>query len=72
MIFFFGVREVARDDGENSASALRCPACGQFDALRPRIGRSYFHIFWIPLLPLGQARHYLRCRFCKARFAPAS
>lgn len=69
MILFFGTREVKQDDPEGTAQLARCPACGQTVTLQPRAGRTYFHIFWLPIIPLGETRHYLQCPVCRTRYA---
>ena len=69
MILFFGTRQVQRDDPEGSAQAAHCPSCGNHVTLQPRQGRTYFHLFWIPLIPIGETQRYHQCPVCKARYA---
>ena len=69
MIVFFGTREVKQDDVQRQPQDGRCPSCGNHVSMQPRIGRTYFHIFWIPLIPMGESKHYLQCPVCKARYA---
>lgn len=68
MILFFGTREVKQDDPQHVSQGGHCPSCGNHVSLQPRVGRNYFHIFWIPLIPLGESTHYLQCPVCKARY----
>lgn len=69
MIIFFGTREVRKDDPHGFPQTGRCPACGNVVTLRPRQARLYFHLFWIPLIPLQRTpQRYLECPTCKARF----
>lgn len=69
MILFFGTREVKQDDPDGAAQLARCPACGQTVTLQPRAGRMYFHVFWLPIIPLGETQHYLQCPACRTRYA---
>lgn len=68
MILFFGTRQVQREDPEGFARDVQCPACGHRVTLQPRQGRTYFHIFWIPLIPLGDPQRYVQCPDCKTRY----
>ncbi len=72
-MFFFlllGTREVTKEAPDLPTRHIRCPSCGQDVRLQPKEGQSYFHIFWIPLIPVGESRRYLQCPNCKARFSP--
>ena len=69
MILFLGTRQVQRDAPEGVAQEAHCPACGNTVTLQPRQGRTYFHLFWIPLIPLGETQRYLQCPVCKTRYA---
>ncbi|RCK71085.1 hypothetical protein DT076_01025 [Desertihabitans brevis] len=67
MIFFFGTR-VRRKLLESGS--FRCPYC-----LEPRgyerLGvRTWIHVFWIPVIPLGSGQEEVRCRFCQNGWAP--
>jgi hypothetical protein len=69
MIIFFGTREVVRDDDRPAGDIQQCPRCGQYVAFRPRTARTFFHIFWLPLFPVGAAQPIAECPNCRARFA---
>lgn len=69
MIIFFGTREVVRDDDRPGGDPRQCPRCGQYVVFRPRRARTYLHLFWIPLIPLGAGQRVLECPNCRARFA---
>ena len=69
MIVFFGTREVIRDDSRTPGGPQQCPRCGQYVVFRPRRARTYLHIFWIPLIPLGAGQPLVECPSCHARFA---
>ena len=67
MIIFFGVRSVVRDDDLSPSQTATCPRCGTHTQLRPRTARSYFHLFWIPLIPVSKPQSVLECPHCKAQ-----
>ncbi len=67
MILFFGTREVAHEDNNGMPQRGRCPQCGNLVTFQPKRGRTYFHFFWIPVIPLGEERRYIQCPECKAR-----
>ncbi len=67
MILFFGVRSVVRDDEQTPSQVATCPRCGTHGRLRGRTMRSYFHLFWIPLIPVSKPQSVLECPQCKAR-----
>lgn len=61
MILFFGTRLRRRllDTG-----TFRCPLCGvdrPYDHLEVR---TWFHLFWVPVVPLGRPQEALRCHGC--------
>ena len=66
MIIFFGTRQVVRDDDRPGGGVRPCPRCGQYAQFTPRRARTYFHVFWIPLIPLGGGQPILRvsCNHC--------
>ena len=67
-IVFFGTRQVARD-AAGSGEYLQCPRCGQYALFRPRLTRTWLHVFWLPVLPLGRATPIRECGNCKLRVA---
>jgi ribosomal protein L37AE/L43A len=68
-ILFFGTRQVVRDDDRPGGGPQQCPRCGQYAAMRPRRARTYFHLFWLPFVPLGPGEPIWECANCRARFA---
>ncbi len=72
-IIFFGTREVVRDaDRPGVGGYQQCPNCGQYAQFRPRSARTWLHVFWLPVVPLGKARPLIECGNCRQRFgAPA-
>ena len=69
MIIFFGTRQVVRDDNQRLGALQQCPRCGQYAQFKPRTSRTFFHLFWIPLIPLGSGQPLVECQNCHARFA---
>lgn len=68
-ILFFGTRQVVRDDDRPGGEVRPCPRCGQYVAMRPRRARTYFHLFWLPIVPLEPGEPIWECPSCRARFA---
>jgi phage terminase large subunit GpA-like protein len=69
-IVFFGTRQVVRDVGRPGAGGYQqCPRCGQYAQFRLRRARTWLHLFWIPLIPLGSATPILECGNCHLRLA---
>ncbi len=67
-ILFFGTREVVRDaDRPGERGYQQCPRCGQYAEFRPRSARTWLHIFWIPVIPLGGAIPIIECGNCGLR-----
>jgi DNA-directed RNA polymerase subunit RPC12/RpoP len=72
MIIFFGTREVVRDDDRPGGGLQQCPRCGQYVVFKPRAARTYAHVFWIPLFPVGAKHPVVECPTCRARFSSTS
>lgn len=70
-IVFFGTRQVVRD-AEGAGEYQQCPRCGQYALFRPRRARTWLHIFWIPVIPLGGVTPLRECGNCKLRLATAA
>ena len=69
-IVFFGTRQVVRDEERPGAGGFQqCPRCGQYAQFRPRSARTWVHVFWIPIIPLGGATPILECGNCKLQLA---
>jgi uncharacterized tellurite resistance protein B-like protein len=47
-----------------------CPACENKQPYRHRRVRRFFHIFWIPLIPLDLAGEYVECNMCLGTYRP--
>lgn len=48
-----------------------CPQCQGPVEGQVRRGRRWFHIFWIPLIPLGVQPEHVRCTRCRSMWALA-
>lgn len=66
--FFFGTRLRRSTIASGTFSCPFCLAERQYDHVRTR---TWFHVFWIPLVPLGAGRESVRCRTCGGEWAPA-
>lgn len=68
MIIIFGTRSIVSDDQRSGAGPRQCPNYGQVALFKTRQSRTFIHIFWIPLIPIGKSQPVLECGNCKARF----
>ena len=53
-----------------SLGTFHCPKCGGDRPYRHRSGRRWFHLFFIPLIPLGHVGQYVQCGVCRTKYAP--
>lgn len=67
MILFFGTRPRSRLLGEGM---FHCPFCYQQRPYSIGETRTWVHVFWIPLVPLGSPQQDVRCGVCGGRWAP--
>jgi hypothetical protein len=66
VLLVFGIRVYYRILG---SGMFLCPRCGADRAYKHRIGRQWFHLFFIPLIPVGgKINEHVRCDTCKGRF----
>ena len=68
VILFFGTRLRSRLLGSGT---FHCPYCFQPRTYELRESRSWIHVFWIPLVPLGTAQQDVLCTVCGGAWAPA-
>jgi len=69
MIFFiivYGTYGITYSKGE--PGQFHCPTCSATQAYRHRRVRRFFHIFFIPLIPLNLAGEYVECGTCKGTY----
>jgi len=68
MIFFFGIRSTLI--GYLQLSALACPSCKNTDQLTAYYFSKHFHVFWIPIFPVGKTGAVV-CGHCKYNMSVA-
>src|SRR5579859_6899483 len=65
MLLIFGFRVFYRTVGEGT---FHCQQCGGDRPYRHRVGRRWFHLFFIPVIPLGPAGEYVQCGQCGTKY----
>lgn len=66
MFLFFGLRVYYfRPVGHGT---FHCQRCGGDRAYRQRKGRRWFHLFYIPLIPLARTGEHVRCGTCRTAY----
>lgn len=65
MIFFFGVRSTTIFSAY--VQYLTCIHCNNTDTIYIVVVSQYFHIFWIPIFPVGR-KVYSVCNHCQQSF----
>src|SRR5919202_1979377 len=65
MLLVFGVRYLY---ALVATGTFHCPVCGVDRGYRLRAPRSWFHLFWIPLIPLRRGEPFVECDVCRTRF----
>jgi hypothetical protein len=68
VILFFGTRRRTRRLG---GGTFHCPYCFQPRTYARLESRTWVHLFWVPLVPLGAAQDEVECSVCAGRWAPA-
>jgi zinc-ribbon family len=66
MLIIFGLRIYFRTVGQGT---FHCQRCGGDRQYRLRSGRKWIHVFFIPLIPLGQAGEFVQCDRCGTRYS---
>ncbi|WP_428982469.1 zinc-ribbon domain-containing protein [Pedobacter punctiformis] len=66
MIFFFGTR--SSTVLTEKLNYCTCAHCQQQDTIYITAISSYFHVFWIPVFPIGK-KYYSYCTHCKQTLA---
>jgi hypothetical protein len=61
MFIIYGKREAKIKDFSDNSNC--CTSCKAFD-LHVRVYRRYFHVFFIPFMPIGDKRADIRCYEC--------
>ncbi|HEY7488604.1 MAG TPA: hypothetical protein VH912_29450 [Streptosporangiaceae bacterium] len=65
MLLVFGLSVFFRTVGEG---VFHCQNCGGDRGYRRRIGRRWFTVFFLPVVPLGSVGEIVECRACRTRF----
>ena len=66
MILFFGTRLRRRVIG---VGTFACPYCGVERGYEQVRARTWAHVFWIPLFPIGSEHASLQCTVCHGEWA---
>lgn len=66
MLLVFGLAVFFRTVGEGT---FHCPNCGGDRRYRRRVGRRWFTLFFLPVIPLRRYGEVIECRGCRARFS---
>src|SRR4051794_37075863 len=69
MLLVLGVRHL---HAVLASGQFHCPACGGDRAYRLLGPRAWFHLFWLPLVPLRRGAPFVECGACRGRFLPAT
>src|SRR5919199_3384690 len=67
MLLVFGVRYLY---SLVATGTFHCPVCGVDRGYRVRNPRAWFHVFWIPVVPLRPGEPFVECDVCRSRFTP--
>jgi hypothetical protein len=65
VILFFGWRIVFRTIGHG---VFHCPHESADRDYRMRVARRWFHIFWLPIVPLKRFGEIVECETCNSRY----
>ena len=68
VILFFGTRLRRRTLGTGT---FGCPYCGVQRGYEHLEERTWFHLFWVPLAPLGRPAELVRCTVCGGEWSPS-
>ena len=67
-MIIFGTRGITTSPEKG---IFHCPGCNSKQDFRHRSVRRFFHLYFIPLIPLNKLGEYVECRTCKSTYAPA-
>ena len=68
MILFFGTRVRRNILGTGT---FHCPYCQMSRTYEHVESRTWVHVFWLPIVPLGSATRSIRCTVCRGEWGPA-
>ena len=67
MLIIFGLRVFYRTIAQGT---FHCRRCGGDRPYRRRVGRRWFTLFFIPVIPLTKVAEHVQCTTCRARYVP--
>ncbi|NJN14355.1 MAG: zinc-ribbon domain-containing protein [Planctomycetes bacterium] len=67
MIIFFGTRGIS---SRLEVGEFHCPRCGPGSPYEHKRVRRFFHLWYIPLVPVGARQEFVECGTCKGAFDP--
>jgi hypothetical protein len=65
LLIFFGLRVFYRKAGQGT---FHCQRCGGDREYRHRVGRRWFTLFFIPIVPINRAGQHVQCAVCGTRY----
>jgi hypothetical protein len=65
LLIFFGLRVFYRTAGHGT---FHCQRCGGDRGYRHKVGRRWFTLFFIPVIPLNKAGQHVQCAVCGTRY----
>jgi hypothetical protein len=66
-MIIFGFRVLYRTTAQG---VFFCPRCGAGRQYQLRVGRRWFTLFFIPVIPLNKVGGFVQCPACRTRYAP--
>lgn len=64
-MIIFGTRSITTTPNKGD---FNCPTCNAKQDFRARRVRKFFHLYFIPLIPLNKLGEYVECRTCKSTY----
>jgi len=66
-LIIFGRRAVT---GSQGGGTFHCPSCGPNKAYTHKRVRSFFTLYFIPVIPLSTLGEYVECGTCQGKYKP--
>jgi len=66
-LIIFGRRAVTSSQG---GGTFHCPRCGPNMSYTNKLVRSYFTLYFIPLIPMKTLGEYVECDTCAGKYKP--
>ncbi len=67
LLIIFGMRVFYRTIAQGT---FHCRRCGGDRQYRHRVGRRWFTLFFIPVIPLNKVGEHVQCTTCRTRYVP--